>query len=471
MRILVVDDELGIRRAVGAQMEDEGYEVVLAASGSEAIVKFRQAPADLVITDLKMDGVDGLEVLAQIKRERPETEVMMMTAHGSMETAIAAMRAGAYDYIAKPFDLDDLSLSVRRMAEKVKLHADNTRLRGNLKEKYSFDNVIGTSGAMQDAFKMVERVAGRGATVLLMGESGTGKEVFAKLIHHLSGRAGGPFVAVNCAALPENLLESELFGHEKGAFTGAIASRLGLFREAEGGTLFLDEIGEVSTNIQVKLLRCLQEKEVLPLGGRGPVSVDVRIIAATNQDLQTGIAEGWFREDLYYRLAVFPIRTPPLRHRRDDIEPLATYFLAKGGYEGMRFSADAMRRLMAYEWPGNVRQLENVVERSALMADGEVIDTRALPAQVAGAGGGGGGRDPGGDARPGGAGLFVLPDEGIHLESLEEDLIRQAIRKADGNKTQAAQLLGITRRTLYSRLDRMGWTAGAGETEEPPGHP
>ncbi len=459
MRILVVDDEPGIRRAVAAEMEDEGYEVDTAGSGAEAVLKFRQAPADLVITDLKMDGVDGLELLQEIKRERPETEVMMMTAHGSMETAVAAMRAGAYDYISKPFDLDDMSLSVKRMAEKVSLSAENTRLRGDLKAKYSFDNVIGTSGAMQDAFKLVERVAGRTATVLLMGESGTGKEVFARLIHHQSDRARGPFLAVNCAALPENLLESELFGHEKGAFTGAVAARLGLFREADGGTLFLDEIGEVSTNIQVKLLRSLQEKEVLPVGGRGPVPVNVRIIAATNQDLQTGIAEGWFREDLYYRLAVFPIRTPPLRQRRDDIEPLVAHFLSKGGYEGMRFSADAMRRLMAYEWPGNVRQLENVVERSALMADGEIIDGMALPTHIVGAAGGAGPAEGGGAGGAGGAGLFVLPDEGIHLESLEEDLIRQAIRKAEGNKTQAAQLLGITRRTLYSRLDKMGWTA------------
>ena len=466
MRILVVDDEPGIRRAVAAEMEDEGYEVDTAASGSEAVVKFRQAPADLVITDLKMDGVDGLDVLREVKRERPEVEVMMMTAHGTMETAVAAMRAGAYDYISKPFDLDDLSLSVKRMAQKVSLAAENTRLRGDLQQRYSFDNVIGTSGAMQDAFKLVERVADKGATVLLMGESGTGKEVFARLIHHQSGRARGPFLGVNCAALPESLLESELFGHEKGAFTGAVAARQGLFREADGGTLFLDEIGEVSTNIQVKLLRSLQEREVLPVGGRGPVPVDVRIIAATNQDLQTGIAEGWFREDLYYRLAVFPIRTPPLRDRRDDVEPLVSHFLEKGGYGQMRFSAGAMRRLLAYEWPGNVRQLENVVERSALMADGDEIDEAALPTHIGGGGGqdgGGAGSAAGGGSARAGAGLFVLPDEGIHLESLEEDLIRQAIRKADGNKTQAAQLLGITRRTLYSRLDKMGWTAGNDE--------
>jgi two-component system NtrC family response regulator len=456
MRILVVDDEPGIRRAVAAEMEDAGYDVVTAASGSEAVLKFREAPVDLVITDLKMDGIDGLQVLQEIKRQRPETEVMMMTAHGSMETAVEAMRAGAYDYISKPFDLDDMSLSVSRMAEKVTLSAENTRLRHDLKSKYSFDNIIGASGAMQDAFKLVERVAPRDATVLLRGESGTGKEVFARLIHNQSPRANGAFMAVNCAALPENLLESELFGHEKGAFTGAIASRAGLFREADGGTLFLDEIGEVTTNIQVKLLRAIQEREVLPLGGRGPVPLDVRIIAATNQDLELGISEGWFREDLYYRLAVFPIRMPTLRQRRDDIEPLAAHFLKKGGYEGMRFAPEAMHRMMAYEWPGNVRQLENIVERSALMADGDVIEAGDLPSHVAGGAGlAGEGQSGGGSA------LFVLPDDGIHLESLEEDLIRQAIRKADGNKTRAAQLLGITRRTLYSRLDKMGWTANS----------
>ena len=454
MRILVVDDEPGIRRAVAAEMEDGGYDVESAASGSEAILKFRESPADLVITDLKMDGMDGLDVLREIKRARPETEVMMMTAHGTMDTAVAALRAGAYDYIAKPFDMDDLALSVRRMAEKVALSAENVRLKSELKSKYSFDNIIGISGAMQDAFKLVERVAQRDATVLLRGESGTGKEVFARLIHNSSARKG-PFMAVNCAAIPETLLESELFGHEKGAFTGAMAPRAGLFREADGGTLFLDEIGEVTTNIQAKLLRAIQEKEVRPVGGRGPIPVDVRIVAATNQDLESGLKEGWFREDLYYRLAVFPILTPPLRRRRDDIEPLCAHFLAKGGYD-MRFSPKAMQRMVAYDWPGNVRELENVVERSALMADDDVIDVAALPPQVAGAEGGGDGSAPAG-------GLFVLPDDGVHLESLEEDLIRQALRKADGNKTRAASLLGITRRTLYSRLERMGWTAGDDE--------
>jgi len=428
-------------------MEDAGYEVETAASGSEAVLLFRKAPADLVITDLKMDGIDGLEVLAEVKRERPETEVMMMTAHGSMETAVAAMRAGAYDYIAKPFDLEDLALSVRRMGEKVTLVTENGRLRGALKARYSFDHVVGASGAMQEAFALVRRVAAKRTTVLLRGESGTGKEVLARLLHQESDRAAGPFLAVNCAALPPNLLESELFGHEKGAFTGAVTTRAGLFREAEGGTLLLDEIGEVSTNIQVKLLRAIQEREVLPVGGSRPVAVDVRIVAATHQDLEVGITEGWFREDLYYRLAVFPIHAPPLRRRRDDIGPLAMHFLGEGGYADKRLSPDAMARLMAYDWPGNVRQLENVVERAALMSDGPIIDVGALPPHV------------GGDAAdaPGG-GLFVLPDEGVHLESLEMDLIRQAIRKAEGNKTRAAQLLGITRRTLYSRLEKMGWT-------------
>ncbi len=447
MKILVVDDEPGIRRAVAAELEDAGYEVETASSGSEAILLFRKSPADLVITDLKMDGIDGLEVLAEVKRERPETEVMMMTAHGSMETAVAAMRSGAYDYIAKPFDLDDLTLAVRRMDEKVTLVTENVRLRGALKTRYSFEHVVGASGAMQDAFALVRRVAAKRTTVLLRGESGTGKEVLARLLHQESDRAAGPFLAVNCAALPPTLLESELFGHEKGSFTGAVTARAGLFREAEGGTLLLDEIGEVSTNIQVKLLRAIQEREVLPVGSGRPVPVDVRIVAATHQDLEVGIAEGWFREDLYYRLAVFPIHAPPLRRRRDDIGPLATHFLAGGGYADKRFSADVMARLMAYDWPGNVRQLENVVERAALMSDGPVIEVGALPSHV------------GGDAAAvHGGGLFVLPDEGVHLESLEMDLIRQAIRKAEGNKTQAAQLLGITRRTLYSRLEKMGWT-------------
>ena len=449
--VLVVDDEKGIRRAVAAELEDQGYQVVQAASGSEALLRFREAPADLVVTDLKMDGLDGLEVLREVKRLRPETEVMVMTAHGTVETAVAALRAGAYDYLAKPFDLDDMVFSVGRMAEKVRLATENTRLRADLRRRYSFDNVIGASGPMQEVFGLVARVAPRGATVLLRGESGTGKEVVARLIHHESGRAGGPFLAVNCAALPESLLESELFGHEKGSFTGAVASRPGLFREAEGGTLFLDEIGEVSPNIQVKLLRVLQEKEVLPVGGRAPVSVDVRIVTATNRDLEGGMADGSFRDDLYYRLSVFPIFVPPLRERREDVEPLAAHFLEKGGYGGLTFSPETMTRLVGYDWPGNVRELENVVERAALMTDGAVIAPAALPPHVRGQGAGGG---------PAVSGAFVIPEEGIDLERLEEDLIRQAVRKAQGNKTRAAELLGITRRTLYSRLERMGWTTG-----------
>jgi len=450
-RVLVVDDEKGIRRAVAAELEDQGYDVAQAASGSEALIRFRETPAHLVVTDLKMEGVDGLELLREVKRLRPETEVLMMTAHGSVETAVAALQAGAYDYLGKPFDLDDLVFAVGRMAEKVQLSAENARLKSDLKQRYSFDNVIGASGAMQQVFSLISRVAPRDATVLLRGESGTGKEVVSRLIHTESSRADGPFLAVNCAALPENLLESELFGHEKGSFTGAVSARAGHFREAEGGTLFLDEIGEVSPNIQVKLLRALQEKEVLPVGGRAPIHVDVRIVTATNRDLEAGLKDGSFREDLYYRLSVFPIFVPPLRERREDIEPLASHFLRKGGYDGLAFSAETMTRLVGYDWPGNVRELENVVERAALMTDGEVIAPQALPPHVRGQGAGGG---------PAVAGAFVIPDEGIDLESLEEELIRQAVRKAQGNKTKAAALLGITRRTIYSRLERMGWTTG-----------
>ncbi len=451
LTVLVVDDEAGIRRAVAAELEDQGYEVVTAASGSEALLRFSEAEADLVVTDLKMEGVDGLDVLREVKRRRPEAEVLMMTAYGSVETAVAAMRTGAYDYVSKPFDLDDLVFAVERMAEKVRLAGENTRLRSALKRRYSFDNVIGASGAMQEVFSLIARVAPRDATVLLRGESGTGKEVVARLIHHESGRPDGPFLAVNCAALPENLLESELFGHEKGAFTGAVASRAGHFREAGGGTLFLDEIGDISPNMQVKLLRALQEKEVLPVGGRAPVRVDVRILTATNRDLEAGLKDGSFREDLYYRLSVFPIFVPPLRERREDVEPLATHFLDKTGYSELAFSPEVMTRLVGYDWPGNVRELENVVERAALMTDGGVIRPAALPPHVRGQGAGGG---------PAVAGALVIPDDGICLEELEEDLIRQAVRKAQGNKTQAAQLLGITRRTLYSRLERMGWTTG-----------
>ena len=459
MKVLLADDEVTVFVTLRDALEEAGHEVLGATdtrSALEALEDRGQGVPEVVITDIRMPGGSGMDVLRRAVELDPERPVILMTGYATIEDAVDSMRLGAVDYIQKPFRNETILKRLETLSHVRDLESENESLRGQLDHGSGFADVIGESQVMRAVFERVRTVAGSDATVLIVGESGTGKERIARALHNLSGRHAEPFVAISCAALPETLLETELFGHEKGAFTGAIASRAGLFREADGGTLFLDEIGEVTTNIQVKLLRAIQEREVLPLGGRGPVPLDVRIIAATNQDLELGISEGWFREDLYYRLAVFPIRMPTLRQRRDDIEPLAAHFLKKGGYEGMRFAPEAMHRMMAYEWPGNVRQLENIVERSALMADGDVIEAGDLPSHVAGGAGlAGEGQSGGGSA------LFVLPDDGIHLESLEEDLIRQAIRKADGNKTRAAQLLGITRRTLYSRLDKMGWTANS----------
>ncbi len=438
--ILIVDDERKMAVVLQAAFEEDGYAVEIAQSGEDALAKFRQNPVPLVITDLKMPDMSGIDVLEAVKKLRPDAEVILMTAYATAQTAVEAMKKGAYDYVIKPFSLEELKLRARHVFEKRQLEQHNRQLQNELQEKYSIENMVGRSGKMQDVYKMVHKVAPSDATVLILGESGTGKELVARAIHYLSPRRDKPFVAVNCAALPENLLESELFGFEKGAFTGADRRKLGQFELAGEGTIFLDEIAEMTPAIQVKLLRVLQNREFMRLGGTEVIEMKARVIAATNQSLEELIQDGRFREDLYYRINVFPIMLPPLRSRKEDIPDLVQHFLQK--YKpGAEITAEAMAVLQRYDWPGNVRELENVIERALIMAGDQPIRPEDLPAQLS--------------SRPSvAADAFDIPDEGIDLEEVEKRLLFRAIEKAGGNKTRAAQLLGITRRKLYSMLER-----------------
>jgi DNA-binding NtrC family response regulator len=425
-----------------AALEGDGHHVAMAFDGREALDAFAREPFDVVICDLKMPGMDGLQVLKELKARSQEVEVILMTAYATAQTAVEAMKQGAYDYLIKPFDTDELRLKVGRIIEKRHLAEENVALRQQLRHTFEVAYVVGRSEAMEKVYRMVQKVAPTDATVLLRGESGTGKELIARAIHELSPRAEKPFVAVSCGALPESLLESELFGHEKGAFTGADRRKEGLFQVAGEGTLFLDEIGEVSLATQVKLLRVLQTHEMVPLGATRPVPVKARIIAATNRDLEGALRAGTFREDLYYRINVFPIVLPPLRERREDIPDLVNHFLKKYGGAKAAIDPDALAALMRYNWPGNVRELENVVERAVIMTGGGVITRADLPTHI---------------VFSTEASLPVdIPAAGLSLEEMERSLIVKALDKARGNKTEAARLLGVTRRRLYSMMERLG---------------
>ncbi|MBL8176363.1 MAG: sigma-54-dependent Fis family transcriptional regulator [Bryobacterales bacterium] len=446
-RILVVEDEDKLRRVIQLQLLSAGFAVDQAASAEEALPLLDRA--DLVLTDLKLPAMSGQELLAVAHRQDANIPVVMITAFGSVETAVEAMKAGAFDFIPKPFSLDHLMQVVNKALEVRSLRDENRDLREQLGHRYQFDNIIGRSRAMQEIFATVMRVAPTRATVLLAGESGVGKDLIARAIHYHSPRRDRPFVKINCTAIPENLMESELFGYEKGAFTGAAASKPGKFEQADTGTAFLDEIGDVPGNIQVKLLRVLQEREFERLGSNKTLRIDVRVIAATNVDLRAALEQGTFREDLYYRLNVVPINIPPLRERREDILYLAKHFVTKlAGELGSRvtsISQAAIDALMQYHWPGNVRELENVIERSLVLASGLTLEpadirlddmpkARSSSAQTAG---------------------FGLPD-GMSLDEYEQAIIREAMKKANGNKSQAARLLGLTRNALRYRLSQMG---------------
>jgi DNA-binding NtrC family response regulator len=442
--ILVVEDEDKLRRVLQLQLEAAGFQV-LQASTAEQGLKLAD-PADLVLTDLKLPGLDGLGLLAALRRQNSFTPVVVMTAFGTVESAVEAMKSGAADFLMKPFSLDHLMTVINKALEVRALRAENRELREALGHRYQFGNIIGTSPSMQEIFATIARVAPTRATVLLAGESGVGKDLIARAIHHHSPRSDHPFVKINCTALPENLMESELFGYEKGAFTGANTSKPGKFEQADTGTVFLDEIGDVPPSIQVKLLRILQEREFERLGSNKTRHIDVRIVAATNVDLRAALENGTFREDLYYRLNVMPINIPPLRERKEDIAALATHFVARlSGELGSRakaVSTAAIQKLISYHWPGNVRELENVLERSLVLATAEVLEAGDIRLDMSPR------------ARPNSAEHF-LP-EGMSLDDYEQSIIREALKRAGGNKSQAARLLGLTRNALRYRLSQMG---------------
>ncbi len=441
--ILIIDNEKRMCHVVKAALELDKHYVQIAFDGEAGVKKFQKGEFDIVITDLKMPGTDGIGVLEEVKKHSPETEVILMTAYASAQTAVEAMQKGAYDYLIKPFDMIELKLKVKQILEKKKLSIENVNLKDRLKDKFSIDNIIGQSESMTKVYQMVEKVAPKDATVLIRGESGTGKELIAQAIHQQSQYAAGPFIGVNCAALTETLLESELFGHEKGAFTGADKKKMGRFELATGGTIFLDEIGDVSPAIQVKLLRVLQNKEIMRVGGEKTITVNVRTIAATNRDLEQQMKNATFREDLYYRLNVFPIFLPSLRERKEDIPDLIVHFLKKNKQPEDKIEPKAVTALMSYQWPGNIRELENIIERMIIMADDDPIAEDLLPAQILGA------------AAANSSVSLEIPEEGLSIDQVELDLINNALKKAGGNKSNAAKLLGITRRKLYSMMERL----------------
>jgi DNA-binding NtrC family response regulator len=443
-RILVVDDEPAQRELVAGFLRKQGFEVALAGDGTDALGRFTREPFDLVLTDQRMPGLSGLELLDALRAVTPEAAVIVMTAYGTIETAVAAIKAGAADYLTKPLNLDELLHRIRTVRERQRLVAENRELRLALSERHRVEGIIGESGRMQEVLSLVHRVAGSEATVLIQGESGTGKELIAQAIHYASPRASGPLVKVNCAALPESLLESELFGHEKGAFTGAVAARQGRFELAHGGTLFLDEIGDLPLHLQVKLLRVLQAREFERVGASRPITVNVRLIAATHRDLAALVKAGRFRDDLYYRINVVTIVVPPLRERREDIPPLIDHFVrtfAEGNRKPIAgLTREARDLLLRYDYPGNVRELENLIERAVVLTRDDVIGPADLPLTLQDAT-----TEP---AEP--AGLTVA------VEALERGMIREALARADGIQTRAAEALGISERVLRYKLRKYG---------------
>jgi DNA-binding NtrC family response regulator len=458
-RVLVVDDEPPQLEILRLILGSEGHDVATASSGRAALATLGRQAFDVVLTDLKMPDVSGITLLEEILRAQPGACVVLMTAHGTIDSAVDAMKKGAFDYLTKPLDRDVLLLAISRAVERTRLLSENRRLREELLGRFRLENVVGAHGSMEEVFRIVHKVARSSSTVLIYGESGTGKELVARAIHVASERRERPFLAVNVGALPDSILEAELFGYEKGAFTGADARKIGLFEQASGSTLFLDEVGELKRDLQVKLLRVLQEREVLRVGGTEAVAVDVRVVAATNRDLEREVKQGRFREDLFYRLNVIPIRLPPLRERRTDVPLLVEHFLAKHGEPGRtrRIAPQALEALVEYPWPGNVRELESVVERTLLLADDDVIRLVDLPAEVRMRGQASSRTVP-----------VEIPEDGLDLEALERSLLLQAVDKAGGNVTRAARLLGLSRRTLQYRLERLQ-TAPDGAAAAPDG--
>ncbi len=445
-RIIVVDDDKNTRRLIEDVLtKTKKYEVVQAANGEACLKKLDETRVDLVLLDLQMPGIDGIDTLKKIKERSDPLPVIIMTAHGTIERAVASMKLGSYDFLTKPFPSERLKVTVKNALEVSALETEVESLRTELKERYCFENIIGQSSAMQTVFEAVEKVVDSEVTVLIQGESGTGKELFARAIHNrCKARQTKPFVAVNCTALPESLLESELFGYEKGAFTGAASKRIGKFESADGGSIFLDEIGDMSLSTQAKILRVLQEREFERLGGNSLIKVNIRLISATNKNLEEEVRKSAFREDLFYRISVFPIKLPPLRERKEDIPPLATHFIKrysereKKKIQGIR--PDAMKVLMSYHWPGNVRELENAIERAVVIAGSPTISTEDLPSHI-----------------------LTFGKEGIDyseeslprwIEKLEIEVLRKTLLEFEGNVTQAARKLGIGRATIYRKAKK-----------------
>jgi two-component system, NtrC family, response regulator AtoC len=450
-RILIVDDEEIVRESLSAWLEKDGYTLATVPDGETAIDRIRKERWSILLVDLKMPGIDGLQVLEEAKRVQPESAAVIMTAYATVDTAVAAMKIGAYDYLVKPFDPEELSLMIQKIVTQQMLVRENVLLRKVLKREYHFRDLISKSPAMQAVFDLARTAARSNSTILILGESGTGKELLARAVHAESPRSGGSFVAVSCAALTETLLESELFGHEKGAFTGAAMRRKGKFEMAEGGTLFLDEIGDISSKLQLDLLRVLEDRHFFRVGGSESIHVDVRIIAATNRNLQKAVADGSFREDLFYRLNVIPIHLPPLRDRLEDIPLLVEHFLEQLGAEMNRrvdqVATDAIGILMAHTWPGNVRELRNVLERAIVVASGHVIQASDLGLR----------RPPCAEGGPAGA--------MASLDDVERHHIGRVLQESGGNISQAARTLGIDRATLYNKLRKYNLRKD-GETDQ-----
>jgi DNA-binding NtrC family response regulator len=456
--VLVVDDDESLRRITQMQLEEAGYVAATAESGEEALRKIEEDAPALVITDLKMPGMNGLELLRSVRAQYPQTAVVLVTAFGTVQTAVAAMKAGAYDYITKPIDYEELLLVVHRAVEHQQLVEEVRSLRASLDRKYGFESITGQSKELLHVLEMAARVAQRDSTVLIRGETGTGKELLARAIHQNSRRKEQSFVTINCGAIPKDLMESELFGHAKGSFTGAISPKRGKVENADGGTLFLDEIGELPVELQVKLLRLIQEGEIEKVGATAVQKVDVRIIAATHRNLQNLIEDGTFREDLYYRLAVIPLELPPLRERAGDIPELVQALFVKArqkhGLPNLRLPPQLMPYFNAYRWPGNVRELENIIERLTVLSVGDEILLSDLPEFLR----------P--EKPPAEAFHFELPPQGISLEAMEKELILQALRKFEWNQTKAAAFLDISRRTLIYRMEKFGFQKGSDEGSE-----
>jgi two-component system NtrC family response regulator len=442
-KILLIEDDTSLRRVTEYSLHSAGFQVLSAADAEQGLKSFQVDFPPVVITDINMPGLSGYDVLERIKSERPETLVIVITAYGTLEKAVEAMRKGAYDYLVKPVSKDELALVVEKAFNLLGLQKENQRLKSEIEHRTDFNHIIGNSEEMKSVFDVVSKVAPSEASVLITGESGTGKELIAHAIHQGSQRSDNPFVAINCAAIPENLLESELFGHVRGAFTGASKDRDGKFVEADGGTLFLDEIGEMPMGLQPKLLRALQEMQIEPVGGKTR-SVDVRILAATNQDVETSIEEGLFREDLYYRLSVIPIDLPPLRHRKEDIPLLLKFFLKRNDAVSLQFSEEAMSHFISYHWPGNVRELQNVIERLVILHPKEVIESQHLPPKLLQ------------KQLLHKNQIINLPREGYSLEDLEKEAVVQALDRNGWNKTRAADFLKIPRHSINYRIEKYG---------------